>query len=360
MKKTEMLHGGDVSFISQKYNVPKTDLIDFSSNINPLGSPAFIHDKFMSYYDLINVYPDVRYTELKNSIANYTDTTSNILVGNGATEIISAYIQAISPTVAINIVPSYSEYDKELINNNCTIIPFYLEEQDDFRLLPHKLINSISANTDLIIICNPNNPTGHYLPIPELRLILDYCLSRNIQVLVDETYIEFSSNESAISICDLYDNLFVVRGTSKFFGLSGLRLGYGICNDFNLYTDISNKINPWSVNAIAERVGIDLFDDKHFIKSTKQLIIDEYNYVHNTLGTQEYITMYESSANYIMFRINTNHTSTQLFDYLITHNIIIRDLSSFACLSDKYFRFCLLTHNDNVQLVQLIQQFFTA
>lgn len=350
-------HGGDLDVIEQKYNIPKEKIIDFSGNINPLGISNKIENVIKNNINVITTYPDKNYNNLKKSIANYCDCSeNNIIVGNGATEIISLFIKNLAPKNAIIISPSYSEYERELKNNNCNITFFDLKEEEDFLLNINNLLNIIDNTIDLIVLCNPNNPTGTAINNEQIKIILEKCKF----LMIDETYAEFSSkseNIFATNLVNNYDNLFVIRGTSKFFGVPGIRLGYGICSNNNILNKINKYKDPWSVNSIANLIGITMFSDIEYIDKTRNLILNEKNYIYKELSKIENLKVYKTNSNFILCKIlNNKITSTELFEFLIKYNILIRDAKDFTFLDNTFFRFCILSENNNKLLIEKLKE----
>lgn len=118
--------------------------------------------------------------------------------------------------------PTYSEYERDLRINGSDISYYFLKEKDDFKINSDEFISAITADTDLVIICNPNNPTGSLITPDKLKTILTHCKDTNTYVMIDETYIEFVPDVdelSAIPLTELFDNVIILRGTSKFLPL---------------------------------------------------------------------------------------------------------------------------------------------
>ncbi len=345
------IHGGNLDVIEKLFNVSKNDIIDFSDNINPLGASNRLKENISNIYDLLNLYPDETYTDLRLSISKYTNCNAdNILVGNGATELISALIKAVNPKNSILILPTYSEYEKELKKVNSNIIHFDVTEDNDFKLNVEDLLTKITPNIGLLVFCNPNNPTGYLTPSTQVKKILKHCKQTNTVVLLDETYVEFSKESTgATSLVESYDNLFIIRGTSKFFAISGLRLGYGLTSSQSLIEKVKTTLIPWNVNIVAEYLGQLVFSDDEFINNSISLCTKEYLKIKDYFNTVDCIHMFESDTNFILFKILSEAFNTNdLFEHMIKHNILIRNLSNAKGLSEKYFRICIQKpeHND--------------
>lgn len=353
-------HGGDLELIERKYNIPKEELINFSGNVNPLGVSETIKKAIIENVDCLSRYPDVSYVLLRKNIADYANTKSEYIIpGNGATELIGLFIKTIKPKSAIIISPSYSEYEREVKLNNGKVTLFPLKETNNFKLNVKEFLASVSCETDMIILCNPNNPTGTAVTSSDLDIILEYCSKNNIYVMIDETYIEFTDfteNFSAVSLLEKYKNLFIVRGTAKFFAVPGLRFGYGLCSNQEILDAINSKKDPWSVNIFASVAGEVMFSDKEYIQKTKKLISSERKKIISELKTWKNIKAFETDSNFILVKLlNKNIKSDKVFKALIAKKMIIRDASNFVFLGNSYLRFCILNPEQNEMLLKSLK-----
>ena len=349
-----LIHGGDLDFIEKQFGIKKDEIIDFSGNINPLGVSEKIKDILKNNLNIIQTYPDKDYFLLKKSISSYIKFNfENIIVGNGATELISLFLKIILPKKSLIISPSYSEYEKELKKLNSEISYFQLKEEDDFILNTENFIKSIGEN-EIVILCNPNNPTGTAVDINDLEKIAKYCKEKNTFLMIDETYAEFTNfkdNISAISLAEKFDNIFIIRGTSKFFSIPGARLGYGICSSKNILEKINREKDPWSVNSFANLIGINIFKDLEFIENTQNLIFNERENFFKELSNINNLKFYKSKSNFILCKILNEKNSDYVFEKLIKEKILIRNAKNFEFLNDKFFRFCILKKEDNMLLL---------
>lgn len=204
-------------------------------------------------------------------------------------------------------------------------------------------ITHLNENIDLLVICNPNNPTSSCITRSEMRHILDACKRHDIYVMVDETYVEFADNMDEISSVPLtndYNNIVILRGTSKFFAAPGLRLGYAITGNLDLIKAINTRKNPWTINSLAVVAGEIMFSDTDYIQKTKALISSERARIYKLLKEHPDFKAYEPSGNFILVRIlRDDLTSQDLFDRAIRQKMMIRDCSTFPFLDNKYIRF---------------------
>ena len=359
----EHFHGSDLEKIEAVYGIKKEDIISFSANVNPLGISYKLHKELASHIDAITTYPDREYTNLRKCIADYTRTDfRNILVGNGSTELISLVIQILKPSKALIIGPTYSEYEHEISLQGGRSHYFRLHETDDFKLNIDSLEAALSTDIDLLVICNPNNPTSSCIDRTSMRRILDTCKEKGIFVMVDETYVEFSDNYdkiNSIPLTEYYNNIIILRGISKFFASPGLRLGYAICGNHQLLKEIDSRKNPWTINSLAAVAGEIMFKDTEYINDTTRLIHSERNRICSILDNYSEIKYYKPDANFILLKIlKDDITSEDLFDAAISKSLMIRDCSTFPFLDNKYIRFCFMKPEDNDALLDVILKDF--
>ena len=378
-------HGSDLEKIEQTYGVKKEEIINFAANVNPLGISYRLKKELISHIDCVTTYPDREYTELRTAISDYTGApVSHITVGNGSTELISLVIQIQEPKSALVLGPTYSEYAHEIRLAGGTLRTFSLKEEESFAFNREEFLAEISCEfspensagsvndrgsepsgktitaPDLFVICNPNNPTSSLIDRDTMHFILEECAKRNIFVMVDETYMEFTeepSETTAIPLTAEFQNLIVLRGISKFFAAPGLRLGYGICGNENLLKKMLSFQNPWTVGSLTEIAGKIMFQDTEYIKDTRKLILTERKRILGKLNEMPGLKFYPAHANFILVRIlDETLTSTMLFEAAIKEKLMIRDCSSFQALGEKYFRFCLMSAEANDRLLAVISE----
>ncbi len=359
IKHTDHFHGSDLEKIEAVYGIKKENITSFSANVNPLGISPLLKRTLSEKIDAITSYPDREYTSLRNAIANYTGCEAqHVIVGNGSTELISLFIQITAPKKALILGPTYSEYEREISLQKGTALYYPLDEKNDFKIDIDDFIASLNSDIDLVILCNPNNPTSSNINKKQMRKILDACKRFDIFVMVDETYVEFVDNIddiSAVSLCSYYNNLIILRGTSKFFASPGLRLGYAICGNDDLLKEINQKKHPWGINSLAEIAGTIMFTDTDYINQTRALISSERNRIYEIFSKADNIKPYYPSANFILLKIERDDiTSQDIFDAAIKKGLMIRDCSTFPFLDNHYIRFCFMEPEKNDELIQCI------
>lgn len=361
LKHKDHFHGSDLEKIESIYHIKREDITSFSANVNPLGISYHLKNTLSQQLDAITSYPDREYTQLRRCIADYADSQlENIIVGNGSTELISLFIQTQRPKKALILGPTYSEYEREITLGGGTTNYYPLRESDGFRINAEDFCRHLNDSLDLLVLCNPNNPTSTSINRDEMRLILDTCLQYGIFVMVDETYVEFAPKESrvtAVPLTNYYNNLIILRGTSKFFAAPGLRLGYAITGNQDVCKAINTRKNPWTINSLAEIAGRLMFCDNEYILKTQQLITAERTRMFEELSSWDTVKVYQPTANFILMQIlEEDVTSDELFDHCIRKCMMIRDCSTFPFLNDKYVRFCIMHPDQNDRLLDAFRE----
>lgn len=361
IKHKDHFHGSDLEAIEKCYHIKKEDIISFSANVNPLGISYQLRSTLADNLDAITTYPDREYTALRTCIATYAGTQpENVIVGNGSTELISLFIQTKHPKKALVLGPTYSEYEREIALGGGTTLYYPLKEEHEFHMDVEDFCSHLSDQLELLVLCNPNNPTSTAITCSQMRRILDACLQYGIFVMVDETYVEFAPEEkdvTSIPLTNYYTNLIILRGTSKFFAAPGLRLGYAVTGNQDLIKAINTRKNPWTINSLAEIAGRLMFPDEEYIRHTRELICGERDRLYNELSTWDSVTVYEASANFILMKIRKpGITSQDLFDHCIRKGLMIRDCSTFPFLDDHFVRFCVMLPEQNDRLLEAFRE----
>ena len=386
-KETEMdFHGGNIYKIFREKNIK--EILDYSSNINPYGIPESLKKRITENLEILERYPDPDYVELRQKLSNLNKVNlSDIILGNGATEIIFLFMKVINPKKILIVSPTFGEYEravkavgtsrnsidlscsddnKNIENKEIEIEYFELKESDDFNLNIGNLKNELEKKYDLLIICNPNNPTGKFLKLAQTEEILKECNKYDTKLFIDEAFIEFLADgmkESIINTEENKKNLFVTRAFTKFFAIPGLRLGYGMYFDKELEKKISEKKEPWSVNNIAEMAGLTVLDDTEYIEKTLKWIVEEKIYMYEKLNEISGIKVYETEVNFITGKIDEKLFSEGLNvkvlrEKMLEQGILIRDASNFKFLDERFFRLAIKDRASNERVIEAMKEIF--
>jgi len=379
-------HGGNIYKVFREKNIK--EILDYSSNINPYGIPESLKSRIIENLEILERYPDPDYVELREKLANLNNVNlSDIILGNGATEIIFLFMKVINPKKILIVSPTFGEYEravkavgtsrnsidlscsddnKNIENKEIEIEYFELKESDDFKLNIGNLKNQLEKKYDLLIICNPNNPTGKFLKLAQTEEILKECNKYDTKLFIDEAFIEFLADgmkESIINTEENKKNLFVTRAFTKFFAIPGLRLGYGMYFDKELEQKISEKKEPWSVNNIAELAGLTVLDDTEYIEKTLKWITKEKIYMYEKLNEISGIKVYETEVNFITGKIDEKLFSEGLNvkilrEKMLEQGILIRDASNFKFLDERFFRLAIKDRASNDRVIEVLKGIF--
>lgn len=361
LKHKDHFHGSDLEQIELTYGIKKETIISFSANVNPLGISQHLKETLGSQLDAITSYPDREYKVLRSCIADYAHSQpEHIIVGNGSTELISLFIQTRHPKKALVLGPTYSEYEREISLGGGITKYYPLREERNFNLDVTDFCRQLKDSIDLLVLCNPNNPTSSAITAHEMRRILDTCLEHGIFVMVDETYVEFAPEMeriTAVPLTNYYNNLIILRGTSKFFAAPGLRLGYAITGNQDLAKDINTRKNPWTINSLAEIAGRLMFQDMDYIKKTQKMIQEERKRVYDILVSWATVKVYPAQGNFILMQILDEHvTAETLFEHCIRKGLMIRNCSTFPFLNNSFVRFCIMMPEENDRLLEAFKE----
>lgn len=350
------IHGGNIVEVSRRYRLSKHKIIDFSSNINPLGFPEGVQHLLNTAMNEIRSYPDSNSTELKEEMKRWLGIhDKNVLVGNGSTELIYLIARALRPTCALIPVPTFNEYERSLHSVGCQSTYLPLKERQSFRFDMADMVSHLSQ-IDILYLCNPNNPTGVLYKRNEILSLLDKAEKRGVFVVIDEAFMDFTDNETVTDEAMKRKNLIVIKSLTKFFGIPGLRLGYLIAHS-TLIEQLSCFKEPWTVNVFAQKAGVACFRDHAFRIQTKRVIDRERTYMLNELSKLKGLKPYASATNYLLIRIvKPGLSSGRLYDRMARQGFLIRDCSSFRGMGNRFIRVALKKRRHNRLLIAKLKQ----
>ncbi|HEY8890067.1 MAG TPA: histidinol-phosphate transaminase [Clostridium sp.] len=363
-----MIHGGDVYTNGL---LEGRELIDYSSNINPLGVPKSFSDNIGKAVSALTRYPDIQYRDVLKALKKYTDCPEGYFVlGNGAAEIIDLVISCYKSLLIV--VPSFVEYEINAKKWNCNIEYSYLKEKiNETGLLNHEYDELILDYEDILnklkkveglIIGNPNNPNGNIIDKAQFQRILEYCESNGKVIIIDEAFIEFTGDtlHSFSSKVKTYKCLFIIRALTKFFAMPGIRFGYGISSNANLVKNIKEKQNPWNINCFAELAACHVLKDEEYIKKSKEWISCERPRFLKSLKNISFIEkVFLTYGNYVLCKLSGSAlekglTSEELYKLCLAQGFVIRKVENFRGLDNQYIRLAI---KDSVRNEKLIAAF---
>ncbi len=348
-------HGGNIHKILRDSAKKDQELLDFSANINPLGPPEWFRPLISSQLEYLLHYPDPEYTSFVEAIATHTRIPrTHVVVGNGTTELLYAYMRTVPCRRAVIVVPSYVDYVRAAEIAGLTVENVALREEDEFILDPDKLRAMIQPH-DLVIIATPNNPTGKTVDRTELlTLIKDFPKS---YFLIDEAFLDFIENGKTVGAEAA--NILTLNSMTKFYGIPGLRVGYGLASP-PLAARIKENLPPWTVNSLAQVVGTEALKDAAYQVKTRQTCRDLRLAMEADLTKIRRLKVYGSQANYLFIKILADGDAAALADYCLDKGIMIRCCDNYQGLEDAhlFFRVAVRTKRENLRLAEVLNSYF--
>lgn len=335
-------HGGDIY---------RNDVLyDFSVNTNPFGMPQKSVEAAVKGISFAKCYPDSQADALREEIANKKQLLKEqILVGNGAAELIYGLCQAIQPQKVLTVSPCFQEYEEAVCSCNGEMQFWNLKEENNFSL-EETFIKKITEDIDLVFLCNPNNPTGQLISRQLLEKIAKRCEEMKVWFCLDECFLPFLKEEASYSmlssICD-FPHLMILRAFTKIYGMAGLRLGYGISSNGKLREKIQRVIQPWNTSIPAQMAGVEALKDDAYLLMTRQLIERETQYLMREMQKGLAEKIYEPSVNYIFFKARKD-----LKERLLEKKILIRSCDNYHNLCRGFFRIAVREREENQALIR--------
>ena len=342
-------HGGNIYALAASLGCEPSDIIDMSSNVNPIGPPPGLIDCLKAHLDTITALPEV---DAEGAVAAFAIRhgidPDRVLAGNGTTQFIYTLPRALSARKTLILGPTYADYADACHLNQ---VPCDFILADDSRDLIHDAdaISSSIGDADLVFICNPNNPTGTLIPAPDLEQL---CRSHpDTRFVIDESYLPFVKKPEMHSmIHSPFSNAIILNSMSKIFRLPGLRIGFLIARP-EIISTLAPYALPWSANSLAQDAvrylmaqtgSIDAFicNTRQLIEAEKQMFLDTFQ---NVSG----IHFFPSVTSFLLARLSGSFTAEDVCTALARHKLLIRNCSNFRGLTNRYIRISMKTPEIN-------------
>ena len=359
MKK--IIHGGDIYSHLEQSTDKEQSLIDFSANINPLGLPEGVRVSIIESLDKCANYPDPLCRNLKNALSEkYSISQNNVILGNGASDLIYRLVLAKKPKKAMVLAPTFSEYEQALNAVGCQVATHLLTQERMFTL-DNNFPNILDGSLDMLFICNPNNPTGLLVEKNLMVEVLDKCSRYNILLIIDECFIDFVKEPGRFTLKSMIQekkNLFILCAFTKTYAMPGLRLGYGLCNDEELLEKMYAIWQPWNVSLVAQLAGLQALKEDDYLEKSRLIVLNEQIFLKEKLSNFGF-EVYPSESNYIFFRIPLEKTYEYIDSFesdLANEGILVRSCANFTGLDNSYFRIAVRTREENEMLIDAIKK----
>lgn len=352
-------HGGNIKDLAKTVGCAVDEIIDMSSNLNPLGPPETIEHVIWDNLVKIRSLPEADAMTMRKGFAQFHGLDHRTVVaGNGTTWFIYTLPQALESKKVLIVGPTYSDYKDACLMHTIDFRHCLATESNAFQPDIDE-ISFLAKDADTVFICNPNNPTGALISKEKLAYLIQK--HSDTVFVVDESYLPFVDNARKISLVSNveYQNLVVLSSMSKIFRIPGLRTGF-----LSAARPLAEKImacyQPWSVNALAQAVIEHIFDHPEriepFYQETRDYIKAEKHIFSEHLKGVEGLELMESHTYFLLARLTNKMTAGEFCRRVGEHKILIRDCSNFVGLSDRHVRFSLKERSINLHLAEVIKQ----
>ena len=352
-----------VELIRQRYGgywrYPK--MLDFCYLVNPFFPPQRLMDEVKANFEvLFTQYPSGMKVNSLLASKNFGVCQENIIVGNGAAELIKSLMSRLHGKTGM-IRPTFEEYPNRYKEEEGVI---FIPENDDFSYKASDLTAFFDGREiENLILINPDNPSGNYIPKADLLILAAWTKERGINLVVDESFVDFSDECSRATlieqeILDQNPHLYVVKSISKSYGVPGLRLGVLASGNRAAISWMKKDVAIWNINSFAEfYTQIEEKYKKDYILSLNRLR-EERRSLEQMLGSLPGIRVIPSQANYIMVEITNGMSSAELTKrLLIQRHIFVKDLSDKVKKEGRQFlRIAVRDAADNHKLIEALQK----
>lgn len=350
MKKIS--HGGNIYKKAKELGIREEDILDFSANISPLGLPDYIRQAMVEAIDGTINYPDPDCSRLKEAISRQDSVPeTKIACGNGGADLLYRLAFGLQPKKAVLPAPAFVEYEEALSAAGAQIE--YYRMADDF-IIREDILGKITEDTDFIVICNPNNPTGILTERELILRILEKAKETKTFVMVDECFLEICQNEKEYTVkpfIEEYENLIILKSFTKLYAIPGVRLGYILAGSEEVIDKVNRAGQAWSVSHIAQCAGVAALSDNNYKERVIATVAEELSYMKKELFRLPVI-LYDGAANYLFFQ---TPGISDLDKRLESHGIMIRNCSNYANLGTDYWRVAVKSHEENEKLMKALR-----
>ncbi len=350
-------HGGDLTTAKETFGrPPQGSFLDYSSNMNPLGPPPSVARAIRQFAAAIDRYPDPAVRKLTSRLAAmHGIAEESVLVGNGAAELIDLAARVQKPDTCAIPAPSFIEYADAVRKAGGRVLPVQLLPEEGFELNEKRIEDAMTryGKPTMWFIGSPNNPTGRLVDPGMIRQLLD----NGHHVVLDEAFIDFVPDGEALSLLRLaaeHPRLIVLRSMTKFYAVPGIRLGYAVGHPDAIAVMRELQV-PWSVNGLAQEIGLAVLDEEAYAARTAAWIAEERPYMEQSLAARG-LEVIPSVTNYVLFALPAawRMTAAQLQRSMGEQGVLIRDASRFDGLDARYCRIAVKQREDNDRLLAVM------
>ena len=348
-------HGGDIYGAAAEAGVAPSEILDFSANVNPVPVPDAVRVAVAESADALQHYPDPLARTLRERAAAFYGVSPDcLLAGNGSTEFIYAVPQRLAPRRVVILAPSYHEYWRAVEHAGGEAEGLVASAQNEFAPDLDKIKPHLSG-ADMLIIGNPNDPTGTMITGEAIRTLAG--TFPQLTILVDESLVDFVPEGEGASLLGeaVPENAIVLRSLSMSFGLPGLRLGFMIASPETI-AHVDSGRRPWTVSVTAMRAGEALMAAGCDAAAMRETMIAERERLRDELSQTPGLRVFRSQANFMLLRITKPGLSAaQVCDRMLKQKILIRNAAGFRGLDNRFVRVSVRTAADNGLLIAALR-----
>ena len=346
-------HGGNLQQLATASGKLQREILDFSANINPLGPPEWLRSVISSHVSALVHYPDPDALMLIDAVAaHYKIPADEILVGNGSTEILYLLPRALPKARAVIPVPAYADYERAADLSGLSVEKVFLKEHQGFRLDVAQLESKLKGD-ELVFLGQPNNPTGLPCDVQALRDLVGKHPATVF--IVDEAFADFVEGLDRLA-SNRPANVVVLCSLTKFYAIPGLRLGCAMA-DRTTAEKVRRTMPPWTVNTLAQAVGVAALQDADYTKQTRTLLRHLRERLTAELLAIPSLTVYPGAANFLLLRLDrTDIDAPTLARRLLAKGLAIRVCDNFDGLDARFFRLAVRTEEENLRLCQALSE----
>ncbi|MCR5719607.1 MAG: aminotransferase class I/II-fold pyridoxal phosphate-dependent enzyme [Lachnospiraceae bacterium] len=331
--------------------------MDFSVNLNPCKIPDSIRESMKEGLSKCNAYPDIRQRSLLNKMARALHCKEEQLIcGNGASELIMAYVRSLLPQCALLIRPCFSGYEHALGSlKDCRIKEIFLEEKENFRVTD-KIAGLLTEDIDVMFLTDPWNPVGHNIEPKVLERILKRAEELDIAVLLDISFLGMSEKYETITeithLIKRFKKLCIIGSFTKLFSLPGIRMGYAL-SDSETIGNIRNNLPEWNLGSLEQTVMEACTEyawDREFLQNSYKEIEKGRKYLKNAL-TDLGFELFPSDTSFLLIKGEEN-----LCPKLLERKILIRDCGDYNGLCNGMYRIAVKDMESNETLIRNLKE----
>lgn len=325
-------------------------VLDFSGNSNILKTPKEVTRALKNVS--INHRPDPDYKKaIYNLSVKHNVNVENVALEKNVYSMLDVVLKSLKSRGASIVMPCETFYKDICRVNQCDIIPFVLQERKNFKIDCDDIIESITSKSDTFVIGNPSNVTGRVVSRSDMRTILDYCLTKGIYVVVDETYMDFVlEDQSVAGMINEYYNLVVIRSLPEYYNVAGIGAAY-VVSSSEIIENIKMYQLPWQVDGYGTALCESAYNSpKYDLKTKKWIFANKKKFVKkiNDLGN---IKVIHSDCHFVLLKLEDT-SATTVYNRLLRSNILIRDASAFTGLDGSYIRVAVKDEKSNDMFLQ--------